>query len=390
MDPNLNSKKVFLANLLLRLHHDQMNGVVTVKDNQRSLKIYLKSGHVVYANGIDKDSQLLKEIAIKKGLDQSQSDELNNIKEKNPQSLGKTLIERNLITQAVWNKFLELKVKHILAVAFQMGTVELGFSESKLNILPINFLDYNMVQLLLDTIRGIKEQGQIKKHIRGDNIIFGFSEEAKDLKAIIPLTPSEQTIFSMIDGKQTVGEIGASSGLDKGNVYQILYLLFCFGLIVELPEKEGQKEGDLDYVEIINLYLDLLGIVETNFRKKVGIEFETIFDKCKGELTGKSKGFLHDLSLSKDMHEMAVEEISRRFVRHGITPEERLALLSSFNKLVYLLIIRMKKVIGIGLTEKTLKEMMNILEYVEKFREDTDIMDYVRENLSDYLRQIKS
>jgi hypothetical protein len=89
------------------------------------------------------------------------------------------------------------------------------------------------------------------------------------------------------------------------------------------------------------------------------------------------------------MHQRAVEEISGRFSRRGITPEERLALLSSFNKLIYLLIVSMKKVLGIGLTEKTLEEMMNILEYAEKFREDTDIVDYVRENLSDYLRQIR-
>ena len=69
-----------------------MTGVVTVKDNRRAIKIYIKAGHVVYADGIDKDSQLIKEIATKRKLGQDQIDELKNIREKDPQSFGKTLL----------------------------------------------------------------------------------------------------------------------------------------------------------------------------------------------------------------------------------------------------------------------------------------------------------
>jgi hypothetical protein len=33
---------------------------------------------------------------------------------------------------------------------------------------------------------------------------------------------------------------------------------------------------------------------------------------------------------------------------------------------------------------------MNILGYVEKYRQDTEVMNYVKGNLKDYLRQLKS
>ena len=367
-----------------------MTGVVTVKDNRRAIKIYLKNGHVVYADGIDKDSQLIKEIATKRKLGQDQINELKNIKEKDPHSFGKALIDRKFISQAIWVKFLEIKVKQVLAIAFQMDDADLGFSESELDIPPINFLDYNIFQLLLDTIRGMKNLEHFKKHLSGDNAVYIVSADAEELKANIPLSPSEQDIFSKINGKQTVGEIVTATGPDQGSVYKIMYLLLCFGLIDRMSEQGGEAGSGIDYIEIFHLYFDLLKIIEANFQREIGKQFETVFNECKDELTGQSKELFGELSLSKDDQEGFIEEISGRLSGQSTTTESKLSLQSSFNKLAFLLIMRMKKVLGVGLTEKTLKEMMEILEYVEKYREDTEMMSYVRENLQDFLRQIKS
>ena len=52
--------------------------------------------------------------------------------------------------------------------------------------------------------------------------------------------------------------------------------------------------------------------------------------------------------------------------------------------------MQMKKVMGVNMTEKTILEMMNIMSYVEKYRQDTELMNYIKENLEDYLRQIKA
>jgi len=244
--------------------------------------------------------------------------------------------------------------------------------------------------LLLDTIRGMKNIEHFKKYIPGENAVYSISEDAQEIKSNIPLSPSEQNIYSSIDGQKTVGEIITGTGLDPGEIYKIMYLLLCFGLIAQGEEK-GEKEADSgDFAETINLHLDLLRIIEANFRKEVGKEFENIFNRCKGELSGQSKELFHDLSLSKDSQEEFTEEIFRRLAKQGESSEGKLFLQSSFNKLVFLLITNMKKILGVGLTENTLEEMMNILEYVEKYRQDTEMMDYVRGNLLDFLRQVQS
>lgn len=82
MDASPNSKELFLANLLLKLHHDEMTGVVTVMDNRRALRIYLQRGHILCAEGIDKETLLLKEIGTKRNLAEAQMAELRGIREK--------------------------------------------------------------------------------------------------------------------------------------------------------------------------------------------------------------------------------------------------------------------------------------------------------------------
>jgi hypothetical protein len=367
-----------------------MTGMVTVKRELRAIEIYMKSGHVVYAEGIDRESQLLKEIAKKKRLDQTQLAELKKIREEEPQSIGQVLLKRKLISRQVWYKFLELKVKHNLVAALQMENADLGFSRSELPILPINCIDHNIVQLLLDTIRDIKTPEYFKKDVQGDSAIFSPSGHADELKSKIPLSPTEQNIFSMLDGEKTVGAIITDTGLDTENIYGYLYLLTSFDLVELVTEESKESEAVFEYVEIINFYLDLVRIIETYFTKEVGREFENIFNAIKDELPTQSKTLFQGLNLSVDIQNHVVEEIYGNVARQGTTTEGRLILLTSFNKLIFLLIMRMKKVLGTGLAEQTLNEMMNILQYVEKYKQDDAMMKYVRGNLEDYLNQIRS
>ena len=385
MKASPHSKTVSLANLLLKLHHELTTGVVTVKDDRRAIRVYLKSGHVVYADGIDKEAQLLKEIAAKKRLAPSKLQEFNTIKEKDPHSFGKALTREKIISQAVWEKFLNLKVKHILSAAVKMENPDLGFSSAELRIPPENYVDLNTAQLLLDTIRGTKEP----RDFWDEEVRFTPSPGAGDVVEHIPLNLSEQTVYSLIDGRKTMDDIASETELDKTGVHRILFLLLSLGLIVSAP-KGSRGEDDVDYEEMVNLYLDLLTILDRNLRKEVGNEMDNILSKSLDKLSAQSKTLIGELSLARDARESTVRDIADRLASQGSSAEWRLLLQSSFNKLVFLLILRMKEVLGVRLTETTINEMMSILEYVEKYRQDTEMMNYMRGNLKDYLQQVKS
>ncbi|NIR17598.1 MAG: hypothetical protein GWN86_28295 [Desulfobacterales bacterium] len=245
-----------------------------------------------------------------------------------------------------------------------------------------------MIQLLLDTIRLMEDLKTFERHIPGDDAVFTLSEGANEVQAIIPLNPFELTIFSMIDGKKTIGEIIKSKGLAREDVYKTFYLLLCFDLITLVSAQDGGAGSEVDYTQIVNIYLDLLRILETNFRKELGKRFESILDKCLNELTGQSKELLRSLDLSKDYQAGIATQISKRFAEKEKAVEGRLVLSSSFNKLLFLLIMRMQKLLGKALAVKSLRQMMNILQDVERYRREPEIMDYVRGNLRDYFQQI--
>ena len=380
-----NSKTVSLANLLLKLHYEQTTGIVTIKDARRAVRVYLKSGHVVYADGIDKEAQLLKEIAAKRRLDPSKIQELNTVKEKDPHSFGKTLTQQKIIPQAVWGKFLILKVKHVLSAAVRMKNPDLGFSSAELRIPPENYVDLNTAQLLLDTIRGTQEP----EDFWDEEVRFSLSPGAEDTVEQIPLNLTEKTVYSLIDGRKTVDAIASETDLGTDGVHRILFLLLSLGLIVSSPQGAA-GEDSVDYEEMVNLYLDLLAILEGNLRKEVGKEIDNIISRSLDKLSAQSKSLIGDLDLARDARETTVKDIAERLASQGSGAEGRLLLQSSFNKLVFLLIMKMKDILGVNLTEKTIKEMMNILEYVEKYRQDTELMNYVGGNLKDYLQQIKS
>lgn len=387
MNSGTNPNRV-VSRELLKLYYDGMSGEVIVSDKVRTIKIYLEEGNVVYAEGVDEGKQFLREIAGQKGLAPSQLKELEQVMEKDPQSLGKTLLERGLVSEAVWKRFLEIKVKYALAAAFGMDNAELKFREVDFNILPNNLINYNMIQLLLDTIGVMEDPKTFAGHIPGDDAVFTLSEGANEVQAIIPLNPFELAIFSMIDGQRTIGEIMKSKGLAREDVYKTFYLLFCFDLITLVSPQDGGVGSEVDYTQIVNIYLDLLRIFETNFRKEVGKRFENILDKCLNELTGQSKELLRSLDLSKDYQAGIMTQISKRFAEKEKAVEGRLVLSSSFNKLLFLLMMRMQKLVGKSLVEKSLKQMMNILQDVERHRREPEIMDYVRGNLRDYFQQI--
>jgi hypothetical protein len=388
MNSNINPNRVVLSRELLKLYYDGMSGEIVVRDKLRTIKIYLDEGNVVYAEGVDEGKQFLREIAGQKGLRPGQLKELEQIMEKDPQSLGKTLLERRLVSEAVWKKFVEIKVKYALAAALEMENADLKFREVDFSILPNNLINYNMIQLLLDTIRLMEDMKTFARQIPGDDAVFTLSEGATEVQAIIPLNPFELTIFSMIDGKKTIGEIIKSKGLAREDVYKTFYLLLCFDLITLISAQDGGSGSEVDYTQIVNIYLDLLRILETNFRKEVGKRFESILDKCLNELTGQSKELLRSLDLSKDYQAGIATQISKRFAEKEKAVEGRLVLSSSFNKLLFLLIMRMQKLLGKALVERSLKQMMNILQDVERYRREPEIMDYVRGNLRDYFQQI--
>ncbi|MBW2033189.1 MAG: hypothetical protein JRI94_06280 [Deltaproteobacteria bacterium] len=383
------SKHIACSSLFLELYHKKKTGVVTLKNERFTINIYLDKGILVHVDGIDRETRLIQEIAKRKELDPNQLIELEQIKEKDPHSLGQRLIDLGLMSQSGWDKFLVFRARYHLATALMMDGVDLEFAETPTPVPPQSPVNRNFIELLVDTIRDIRNKEFFKKFVAGHQARFQKTEKGQNLGDWVTLTSNEQVALSVIDGQKTVGDISTSTGLSLEDLYQAFYLLSFLSLIVAVQEK-GEEKGGGDYSEFIKLYVDFLKITDTYFRKEVGDQFETVFSQCLKELIGKGDKFFREIDSPDEPYEKTVNEISDRFSSLLTSGESPLVIFTSLNKLIYLLIMRMKKILGTGITEKALNEMLKMVSYVEKYSHDPDMMDYIKGNMEDYARQIGS
>ena len=84
-----------------------------------------------------------------------------------------------------------------------------------------------------------------------------------------------------------------------------------------------------------------------------------------------------------------MDSISKRFDSQPKGADQRLVLYTSFNKLLYLLLLRIKEDLGRSVAEKSIVEMMRMLVEARKHRTDQETMNYVMANLQDYLNQMR-
>jgi hypothetical protein len=68
----------------------------------------------------------------------------------------------------------------------------------------------------------------------------------------------------------------------------------------------------------------------------------------------------------------------------------RLVLLTSFSKLLYLLIMRMKKLLGKKRALKTIREMIRALVHFDPGKKNAETLLYAQKNLEDLARQMQS
>ena len=361
--------------------------MVTFKNDRFHIKIYLDKGLLVHVEGVDRETKLIREIAKRKDVDPTQVSELEKIKEKDPLALGQTLINLGLLSESGWDKFLVFRARYHLARVLMMEKVAPRFIETS-NAAPTRIpVNRNFIELLMDTIRDIKDKAFFQKFVPGLHAVFQKTEEGKNLGDWVTLTSNEQVALSVVDGKKTLADISSSTGLTSQELYQAFYLLLFLNLISPL-QANGKETQASEHSEFIKLYLDFVKIIDTHFRSEIGRQFEKIFLQCTKELIEKGDKFFQGIDLSDKAYEKSLDGIFDHFSSLLNSGESPLVVFTSLNKLVYLLIMRMKKTLGTGITQNAVNEMLKMLTYVEKYSRDQDIMNYVRGNLEDYARQV--
>lgn len=388
MIQDLDPKNNKLKKLLFGLYKDKKTGIAAIVGEKYSIKFYLESGLLIHAEGLPMvNAKLIQQVRQVKRLDPSQSKKLMAIGKRAPHALGKFLVENGFMKKERWQKFLIMRARFHVEAVIRMEAPEYAFSETIPSVPEDNRLNIDFMNFLVFTLRGMEDEAFFSISMPNPSSSFEKTENVPSFIRSVKLNSKEKSILSEFEIPRTIEEASSSTNVSLSDFSQSLYLLLFLGLISPSRSKPVKKKK-YDYSETINLYLDFFSIIESNFRKEVGREFERVFDRCIDNLPENNKTIFQSVDLFGENRDESVNKLNGYITGMISSGESPLILPTTFNTLLSPLISSMRRLLGIEATTHTLNEMIKITGYVKRYKEQDKIINYIEKNLQDYLYQL--
>ncbi len=96
---------------------------------------------------------------------------------------------------------------------------------------PVMPSPVSVENLIMEGVRRIDEWGRIKDRIPSTNMVVRFIEQPGDKAKGVKLAPEEWRVFARINGKDTLAQIAAYTGLSEFDVCRVVYGFVTAGLV---------------------------------------------------------------------------------------------------------------------------------------------------------------
>jgi hypothetical protein len=355
-----------IANLLQFLSFDQKTGVLQIRGEGKTAKIFIKSGFIVYATSSQQEFRLGHFLKSEGVLSDEKLQECLQLAEEKNQQLGRFLVEQGYISRSSLKDFLHLQAEEILYDLFLWEAGDFEYTDTPLNVKGKLFIPLNPMGIIMEASRRIDERSILKKEIPRDQLIFKISEKMRDTGKV-KLTKNEWRILSLMDGNRTVKQVIDDSGYAELETYKIIYSLKMSGLI----EKTWEEESDVvNFIDIINIFNNIFQIVCKTLELELGTMAFTIFAECKAQLSPDQQNLLRyfDVGIDAANNWQALLDVINKFQDRQ---QGRILLIQSFNALLQNILHKEVKTLGSKITRSTLNEIKQIFSYVKEYQRDS-------------------
>jgi DNA-directed RNA polymerase subunit H (RpoH/RPB5) len=195
---------------------EKKNGILLVEWKDLIVAYYIKNGHIIFARPVDKITRIYTERNF-------------------PEILKKLRVKPENIP-----KILEKYLLQRLGAREGIFSLIFGFVRYKSDepiTIPIE-------QVILEASRQLTPM-EVRRKISDEMLTFTFTEDAKEKLKNLKLTPVEQKVVELIDGKRTVADIRkALFPTPEIDVDRALYGLWSAGIIKRVRRgKRHKPEG---------------------------------------------------------------------------------------------------------------------------------------------------
>ncbi|NPB08478.1 MAG: DUF4388 domain-containing protein [Aquificae bacterium] len=200
------------ADILQVLHTDRKSGVLIVEWKDMTVAYYIKDGELVLARPVDKVFRVYVDRDFEKLLE-------------------KLRLKESALAETIKKFFLTRLDNRDGIFSFTQGFIR--YPENVVVFFPAEYL-------IMESARRLTLE-ETERKISDEMLVFEKSPDYEELVRKAKLTPEEQKILELVDGKNTVKDILEKSGLDKLTVYRTLYGLLSIGAIRRKRKKSMKK-----------------------------------------------------------------------------------------------------------------------------------------------------
>jgi len=222
-------KEASLPDVLQLLSMGQKTGCLSVAERNNFGYIYFETGQIVYASIVNRRDRL-GDILVKNGLitpDQLQAAVEAQGHRRNKR-LGEILVDMNALTRPALEDYMRIQIEEAVYYLFTWTSGTFSF-ETDVRPEQQDFLvRIGPESLLLEGARRVDEWSLIEKKIPSFDLIFVVERQRLGGSGVT-LTPEQERLVTLIDGRRDVVQLVEDSGMLEFDVAKALYGLITAG-----------------------------------------------------------------------------------------------------------------------------------------------------------------
>jgi hypothetical protein len=227
--------------LLNLINLARKTGVLTIKAQGTSARLFFREGKLIHASLGDQDGHLANMLLKAGKLSSEQSrtirahSEIDSAKE-----LGLLLINAGYVTQS---DIVQSVKAYILDVVYTLFAWVEGLFYFEPNLLPSEdkiTVPINLENIIMEGSRRLKERERLQDELPNLNRALKFTDRPDTRLRDINLSVEEWRVISFINPRNTIKQIAQSNNMDDFQIRKIVYGMLQAGL-VELVIPEGAE-----------------------------------------------------------------------------------------------------------------------------------------------------
>ncbi len=236
-------REASLPDVLQLLAMGQKTGCLSVTDRNNFGYIYFDRGRISYASIVNRRDRLGDTLVKNNVITQRELDAAIDAQatQQRNKRLGEILIEQHILTREELHRYIRVQIEEAVYYLFTWVQGTFTFEGDMRPDDHDVLVSINPESLLLEGARRVDEWSLIEKKVPSFDLIFEL-DAGRLATSEARLTPTQQTLTPLIDGRRDVTALIDASGIGDFEVGKALYGLATAGFIQRVGKSRPQDD----------------------------------------------------------------------------------------------------------------------------------------------------